>query len=215
MQDTIQVNEIFFSIQGESTFAGLPTIFIRLTGCNLRCSYCDTAYAYNDGENLSISQIIKQIKKYPCNLVEITGGEPLLQKDSIKLSQQLNDLNYTVLMETNGSILLPQKRFFRAIVDVKTPSSNEKNSFNLQNLELLTCNDELKFVIANREDFDFAVSFINCHNLDSLQIPLLFSTVFAKLSPKILAEWILTTNPKIRLQLQLHKYIWNPQKHGV
>lgn len=213
----LQVNEIFFSIQGESSHAGRPCAFIRLTGCNLRCSYCDTAYAYEEGSWLEIPVIERQIRSFDCRLVEITGGEPLLQAETPELIRTLLDRNYTVLLETNGSreIGVVDERCLR-IVDVKCPSSGESEKNRLENLAIITPNDEVKFVIGSREDFTYAKAIISAHlsHRNRLKPPLI-SPVFGRVSPESLARWILEDHLDVRLQIQLHKVIWGAEKRGV
>ena len=213
----LQVNEIFFSIQGESSHAGRPCAFIRLTGCNLRCSYCDTTYAYDEGAWLEILDIERQIRSFHCRLVEITGGEPLLQTQTPELIRTLLDRHYTVLLETNGSreIGVVDERCIR-IVDVKCPSSGESEKNQLENFDIITPNDEVKFVIGNREDFEYANSFISTHlsRRNGLKPPLI-SPVFGRMNPESLAQWILEDHLDARLQIQLHKWIWGAEKRGV
>lgn len=213
----LQVNEIFYSIQGESSHSGRPCAFIRLTGCNLRCSYCDTAYAYDEGDWLEISDIERKIGGFRCGLVEITGGEPLLQTETPELIRTLLDRHYTVLLETNGSREIGgvDERCIR-IVDVKCPSSGESGKNRLENLTLITPNDEIKFVIGNREDFAYAKSMISTHlaGRNGLKPPLL-SPIFGRMNPEILAGWILEDHLDVRMQIQLHKMIWGAEKRGV
>lgn len=213
----LKVNEIFFSIQGESSHAGRPCAFIRLTGCNLRCSYCDTAYAYQEGSWLEIPEIEGRVDAFGCGLVEITGGEPLLQAQTPELVRRLLDRRYTVLLETNGSLEIGavDPRCIR-IVDVKCPSSGESAKNRLENLALLTPNDEVKFVIGDRGDFAYAKSFISTHlsRRRGLKPPLL-SPIFGRVSPESLARWILEERLDARLQIQLHKWIWGAEKRGV
>ncbi len=211
----LKIIEIFYSIQGESTFAGLPCIFIRLFGCNIECSYCDTIYDESEYTFLTVEQIIKKIKNLPGKLVEITGGEPLLQKEVYDLISQLEKSEYTVLLETNGTLSFKNiSSSVHKITDVKCPGSGYGKSFYLKNLEyLIPGRDEIKFVIKDRLDFDFALDFIKKHKLDNQTI--IFSSVFTELHPKTLAEWILETGKNIRMQLQLHKYIWDPDRKGV
>ena len=212
----LKVNEIFYSIQGESTFSGRPCVFIRLSGCNLRCSYCDTKYAYNEGSYMDLDEIISLVLSYKCRLVEVTGGEPLIQEHTPKLISRLIDAGLKVLLETNGSkdISLVDKRCIR-IVDIKCPFSGEveKNDFN--NLKRLTPEDEIKFVIADRKDYDFAKNVLK--NWDIVPFkpnPVHFSPVYGILDPKVLSEWILEDGLDVRLNLQIHKYIWG-DKRGV
>ncbi len=211
------VNEIFYSIQGESSHAGRPCIFVRLTGCNLRCSYCDTRYAYEEGETMTVTEIIDRIGVYPCRLIEVTGGEPLLQQETPLLIEALLNRRYEVLVETNGSrdIRLIDSRAVR-IVDVKCPSSGEAEKNDADNFQRLTSHDEIKFVIATRDDYDFAVRVL----ADNAQAwaacpPPLFSPVFGLLDPAILVQWMITDGLSARLQLQLHKVIWPTDRRGV
>ncbi|OPY69935.1 MAG: 7-carboxy-7-deazaguanine synthase [Syntrophorhabdus sp. PtaU1.Bin002] len=215
MNTILKVNEVFHSIQGESTFAGLPCTFIRLTGCNLRCSYCDTAYAYEEGKEWSIPDLIDCAKHYQSPLVEVTGGEPLLQAGTPELVRALLDEDREVLVETNGSldISVIDKRAV-IIMDMKCPDSgmSDKNLF--ANVGCLKSRDEVKFVIASEGDYSWAKSMIKEHRLERT-CTILFSSVYGKLRPSRLAEWILRDRLKARLQLQLHKYIWEPEKRGV
>lgn len=211
----LKVNEIFYSIQGESTMAGLPCIFIRLTHCNLRCSYCDTEYAFFEGTDFSVSEIISEVNKYGCNLVEITGGEPLLQKEVHILMKELCDLGFQIMIETGGSLPIKEiDKRVKVIMDLKCPSSkmSDKNLF--ENIISLKQDDEIKFVIGNREDYDWSKYLIHKYSLTEKCI-VLFSNVFSELEPIHLAEWILIDKLKVRFQMQIHKYIWNPAKRGV
>jgi 7-carboxy-7-deazaguanine synthase len=208
------VNEIFYSIQGESTFAGERCSFVRLTGCNLRCSYCDTTYAFSKGIHLSIDDICAQLSTYHCNLVEITGGEPLLQSDTPALCCRLLESGYTVLVETNGSqdiSLLPMGCI--RIVDVKCPGSNTGDSFNMKNLNSLTSTDQLKFVISNIDDFEWASRLIAHHLLSSF-FTVIFSPNTLSCSPRELANWIIENNTPVRLGLQIHTIIWGSNAQG-
>lgn len=211
------VNEIFYSIQGESTYSGKPCVFIRLTGCNLRCSYCDTQYAYHDGEKIDIPEIINKVALYGCPLVEVTGGEPLIQEETPYLINQLLGTGYKVLIETNGSqdISRIDNRSIR-IVDIKCPSSGEKDRNDLTNLNRLRDEDELKFVIGDREDYEYAKDILRLigHGSSS-RIAVHFSPSFGRMEPKELADWILNDRLDVRLHLQLHKYIWAPGQRGV
>jgi 7-carboxy-7-deazaguanine synthase len=212
----LHVNEIFYSIQGESLHMGRPCVFIRLTGCNLRCHYCDTQYAYDEGEFFSIPQLIDTIKCFSCNLIEVTGGEPLLQTETPLLVSMLLDEGFEVLVETNGSqdISRLDDRSIR-IVDIKCPASGESNKNYLKNLDHLSAKDQIKFVISDRNDFDFAKEFLD-HLQDLLPLDhILFSPVHQSLSPDQLAEWILQEKLRVRLQLQLHKLIWPFSDRGV
>lgn len=209
-----KVNEIFKSIQGESTYAGLPCTFIRLAGCNLRCTYCDTNYAYYHGNELSDEKIISKIKEYGVNCIEFTGGEPLLQEETPPLLKTLLDKGYNVLIETNGSICIGclDKRL-TIIMDIKTPKSGMSERMNLKNLELLKSNDEVKFVLLSESDFIWAKDMISKYNLLNKTKNILMSPAYGVLPPKALASWILRDNLPIRIQLQIHKYIWAPEEH--
>jgi 7-carboxy-7-deazaguanine synthase len=212
---TLKVNEIFYSIQGESLYAGLPCQFVRLSGCNLRCSYCDTAYAYDDGQLMSVPDIIDHLSQNACRLVEITGGEPLCQDGTPLLIAQLLDNNYTVLLETNGSkdIGKVDSRCIK-IVDIKCPGSGESAKNDLLNLSRLTENDQVKFVISGRKDYEFAKNIIFSTWSPPLPVPVLFSAVHQALSPALLAQWILEDNLNVRLQVQLHKVLWPKDEKG-
>ncbi len=210
----LKVNEIFKSIQGESTHAGLPCTFIRLAGCNLRCTYCDTNYAYYHGKELSDEEITAKIEEYGVNCVEFTGGEPLLQEKTPPLIKTLLDKGYNVLIETNGSICIGclDKRL-TIIMDVKTPKSGMSERMNLKNLKLLKSNDEIKFVLMDESDYIWAKDIISKHNLLNKTKNILMSPAYGILPPKALASWILRDNLPIRLQLQIQKYIWAPEEH--
>ncbi|MBU0650503.1 radical SAM protein [bacterium] len=205
----LKVNEIFKSIQGESSYAGFPCIFIRLSGCNLRCSYCDTSYAYNAGQNFSIEAILKKIKQYRCNLVELTGGEPLLQQEAGCLVDKLCETGYTVLIETNGSVSIKNINNNAIIImDIKCPSSGESEKFCVDNLNFLKQEDEVKFVIANKNDYDWAKEKIKIYKLQNRVKNIIFSPVIVEmLNFKELANWILEDNLDVRFQAQLHKVI--------
>ena len=206
----LKVNEIFFSIQGESTFSGRPCVFVRLTGCNLRCSYCDTKYAYEEGEYMEVEQIIDRVSSYGCKLVEITGGEPLIQENTPYLIEELIDAGFQVLLETNGTkdINIVDKRCIK-IVDIKCPFSGEADKNDFENLKRLGKKDEVKFVIADRKDYEFAKAVLKKWKLVPFKPnPVHFSPVYNILDPKLLAEWILEDRLMVRLNLQLHKLIW-------
>lgn len=211
----MKVCEIFTSIQGESSYAGLPCTFIRLTGCNLRCSYCDTVYAYEEGTELTEDEIINKVKAAGTNTVEITGGEPLLQGDVFNLIKRLLDEGYTVLVETNGSqdIKGIDKRAV-IILDIKTPGSKMSEKMRLSNLTYLKPADELKFVITDRRDYDWSKNFIIEHGLSG-KCKILFSPVFGNADPADLSTWIISDRLDVRLNLQLHKYIYHPDTRGV
>lgn len=209
------INEIFMSIQGESSYAGLPCVFVRLAGCNLQCSWCDTPYARgNEGSyELDADGVTAEVRKYGCRLVEITGGEPLLQDEAPRLAVRLLDEGYRVLIETNGSVGLNtlDKRVIK-VVDVKCPSSGHAGSFLLSNLPFISPDDEIKFVIKDREDYEYAKRFLEEFIEDRTE-RVLFAPVKNELPARELAEWILKDSLKVRLQLQLHSYIW-PDERG-
>lgn len=215
------VSELFFSIQGESTYAGLPCVFIRLAGCNLRCDYCDARYSYEEeGRDYSLSEIITFVDQYPGAMVEITGGEPLLQNNVIPLMESLLGGQRTVLLETNGSCdisMVPAG--VTVIMDVKCPGSGMSSSFRDENLAALRVDDEIKFVLTSRQDYEWAVAFITGHALIDLRSgkasrPLLFSPVPGRVSAAELADWILSDHLPVRLQLQLHKILWPASDRG-
>lgn len=213
----LKVNEIFYSIQGESSFIGIPCVFVRLTGCNLRCSYCDTRYAYEEGTLWDIPDILDRISSYHCPLVEITGGEPLIQKETPLLIRDLLDRGCHVLLETNGSrpIRTIDERCVR-IVDIKCPSSGESRSNDYRNLDDLTGQDEIKFVLGERKDYDFAKEILISRNLaNRISHPPIFSPVTNSLDPKKLVRWILEDHLPVRFQLQLHKILWGNDVRGV
>ena len=215
MPESLIVNEIFHSIQGESTYAGLPCVFVRLTGCKLRCAWCDTAYALTEGVAMSLDDILAKVRAYACPLVEITGGEPLLQPDVLPLLIRLSDLGLTVLLETSGTenIANVDPRIIK-IMDLKCPSSGESDKNRYANLRHLTAKDELKFVLADRADYDWAKRQLAEHDLAN-RCAVLFSPVWDKLPLKTLAEWILADHLPVRLQTQWHKHIWGPDTRGV
>ena len=211
----LKVNEIFYSIQGEGNAAGLPCVFVRLTYCNLRCTYCDTEYAFYDGEEKTLDEIIDEVKKYKCKLVEITGGEPLVQEESLELMRRLCDAGFNVMLETGGSLSIKNvDTRVKMIMDFKCPSSGmEKKNF-YENVNYLKKADEVKFVIGNREDYDWVKEIISGYNLIS-KCEILFSVVFGVVEPVKLVEWILEDKLDVRFQLQMHKYIWHPETKGV
>jgi len=212
---SLTINEIFHSIQGESSFAGLPCIFVRLTYCNLRCSYCDTAYAFEEGKEMSIEEIVETVSEYKTKLVEVTGGEPLMQPASLELMKRLADSGYTVLLETGGSLSIADiDKRVRVIMDIKCPSSRMASKNRFENITLLKSLDEVKFVIGSREDYDWAKSIIAQYKLDE-KCHVLFSPVFGAIELQALTHWILTDNLNVRFQLQMHKYIWSPETRGV
>ncbi len=211
----LKINEIFYSIQGESSQTGKPCIFVRLTYCNLRCSYCDTEYAFYEGCDMTIEQIIRKIAKYPTNLVMVTGGEPLIQHGCIDLMSELLKKKYDVMIETSGSISLDKipKKVIK-IVDFKCPSSNMQHKNDWQILKDINQKDEIKFVIGNQEDYNWSKDMIKEYNLNKL-CPILFSPVYDKIKIEDLSKWILEDGLNVRLQMQLHKYIWGADKKGV
>jgi 7-carboxy-7-deazaguanine synthase len=226
----MQITEIYKSIQGESTHAGLPCVFVRLTGCNLRCSWCDSEYTFTGGHRMGLEEVLEQVAQLsPGGLVEITGGEPMLQeKEVVPLMQRLLDDGYTVLLETSGERRLEHvPRAVHKIVDVKCPNSGEPDTFDLENLEALSSADEVKFVLSDRADYEFARDFTARHDLARRVNAVLFSPAFAKdarggrdtshclLDPRELADWMLADNVPARLGLQLHKFIWDPAMKGV
>jgi 7-carboxy-7-deazaguanine synthase len=226
----MQITEIFKSIQGESTHVGLPCVFVRLTGCNLRCSWCDSEYTFTGGTRMAIEEVIDRVEQLSSSgLVEITGGEPMLQeKEVIPLMQRLLDDGYTVLLETSGERPLDRvPKGVIKIVDVKCPNSGEPDTFNPENLEALDSADEVKFVLSDHADYEFARDFVVRHNLASRVNAVLFSPAFSKaatgsrdtahclLDPRELAEWMLADQVPARLSLQMHKFIWDPATKGV
>jgi 7-carboxy-7-deazaguanine synthase len=232
---TMVITEIFKSIQGEGTRAGLPCVFVRLTGCNLRCTWCDTAYAFHGGKKMSVEEVLERVDELAGHraggsdgepavpLVELTGGEPLLQEEVYPLAKNLLAAGYAVMIETSGERFvgrLPKEVI--KIVDVKCPDSGEPDTFEMRNLEELTENDEVKFVLATRRDYEFAREFTRQHGLARRVKQVLFSPVFEDpegkwpgLEPRLLAEWILAEGLPVRLGLQLHKFIWDPATKGV
>jgi len=211
----MRVTEIFHSIQGESSFAGRPCVFVRLTGCPLRCTWCDTDYAFFGGHDVSIDDILSKVKAYGCRLVEVTGGEPLAQQDAVRLIARLCDEGYQVLIETSGAIdITPVDRRARVILDVKCPGSGMTERMQWSNLDKLEPKDEAKFVLADRRDYEWAREIMAQHKLTE-RCSVLMSPVFGSLEPRQLAEWILADRLPVRFQLQLHKLIWAPDLRGV
>jgi len=204
----IKVNEIFYSLQGESSYVGLPTIFIRLTGCPMRCNYCDTSYAFNAGDNFTINHILEIISQYKTKNVTVTGGEPLAQKECWSLLKQLCDRGYKVSLETGGAISISEiDKRVKIVLDIKTPGSGEEKNNFWGNLELIKSNDEIKFVITDIKDYIWAKELLVREKLNEKAL-ILFSPVFSDLNPKYLAEWILKDQLPVRFQIQLHKIIW-------
>ena len=209
--DILRVNEIFLSLQGETSRVGLPTVFIRLTGCPLRCSYCDTEYAFYNGKNISISSVMDTVSGYGVQNVTVTGGEPLAQKKCLLLLKLLCDIGYSVSLETSGAQDL-SKVDIRVIkvMDIKTPGSGEDKKNKWTNLEYLTSQDELKFVLSDEEDYQWAIKTIQNYHLDKI-CPILFSPVYNKLDPALLAAWVLRDRLGVRMQIQLHKLLWGEE----
>lgn len=210
----LRITEIFHSIQGESTHAGRPCVFVRLTGCNLRCRWCDSEYTFTGGERMSLDEVMDRVKAYGCHLVEVTGGEPLAQPESLELIERLCGEGFEVLIETSGSIdITPVDRRAKIILDVKCPGSGEVEKNRWSNLDQLSPYDEVKFVIADRTDYDWSRQIIEERGIEVERI--LFSPAWGELDLKQLAEWILADRLPVRLQTQLHKHIWGPGVHGV
>lgn len=210
------ITEIFKSIQGESTFAGLPCVFVRLTGCNLRCHWCDTAYAFHGGERLTVGEVLGKVRELGGKLVELTGGEPLLQQEVYPLAEQLLGEGFQVLVETSGERYIG--RLPKAVVkvlDVKCPGSGEGGTFCADNLDALEKKDQIKFVIADEMDYSYAREFMLQHDLRRRVDEVILSPVFGKLHPRQLSEWILRDGLDVRLGLQIHKFVWDPDAHGV
>lgn len=211
----LKINEIFYSIQGETSYVGNPTVFVRTTACNLRCTYCDTKYSYYEGEMQSLETIIKEIDSHQAPYVCVTGGEPLLQKEVHTLMSTLCDRGYKVSLETSGSKSIEQvDERVKIILDVKTPDSGAANSFLMENVGFSTPSTEYKFVICSEEDFDWSENFCRQHNLFE-KFMVLYSPSYGQVSERWLAEKILQKKSSARLQLQLHKYIWSPETRGV
>ena len=210
------VNEIFYSIQGESTHAGEPCVFVRLTACDLRCSWCDTAYAFHEGKKMSVDAVLEVVDRFQCPLVEVTGGEPLLQDDVYPLMDRLLQSGRTVMLETGGHRPIDRvPRGVVKIVDVKCPASGESGRNDWSNIDKLTPHDQVKFVVQDRADYEFARDVIARNDLASRAGAILMSPVHGVLDPKTLSEWILADHLPVRLQLQLHKFIWHPNARGV
>lgn len=211
----LRVTEIYYSIQGEGSKSGLPCVFVRLSGCNLRCSWCDTEYGFSGGKEMSCAEILRTVQEYNCSLVEVTGGEPLMQTETPELVDLFLENEYSVMVETGGSLdisVLSDKTI--KIVDMKCPGSgmSEKNDY--ENLQRLTAIDELKFVVADKKDFDWSCALIKKHQLENRD-NLIFSPVYGEVKLADLADWIMKSGLKVRLQVQLHKYIWGAEKTGV
>ena len=214
--DSVKVKEIYLSLQGESSHQGLLCAFIRLTGCHLRCTYCDSEFSFYGGRKMATREVVEAVLAMKTPMVELTGGEPLLQPGAYPLMEQLLEAGLTVLLETSGAIdvrCVPDA--VHAIVDMKTPSSGEVDRNDYRNFESMDARDELKFVIGSREDFDWAAQLIATHRLGARPFGMLFSTVYGSLEPRLLAEWIVEARLPVRFQLQQHKYVWPPDARGV
>ncbi len=212
MTQTLRITEIFYSLQGETRTSGLPTVFVRLTGCPLRCQYCDTAYAFSGGELLELDSILERVASYKPRYVCVTGGEPLAQPNCLPLLQRLCDAGYQVSLETSGALgVAGVDPRVSKVVDLKTPGSEEVGRNRYENIELLTSNDQVKFVICSREDYDWAVSKLIQYGLDQRAGEVLFSPSHQQVSARQLAEWVIADNLPVRMQLQLHKILWNDE----
>lgn len=211
----MRITEIFNSIQGESTYAGLPCTFVRLTGCPLRCTWCDSEYTFHGGIEMSLSEVTERVRAYACRLVEVTGGEPLHQAEAFSLIERLCSDGYTVLVETSGAIdVSPVDLRAHIILDVKCPGSGMTNRMDWKNVDRLTEKDEAKFVLKDRADYEWACSILTQYDLTH-RCTILFSPVFGELDLRQLAEWILADKLRVRFQMQVHKYIWDPSMRGV
>ena len=212
----LTVYEIYTSIQGESTHAGRPCTFVRLAACDLRCAWCDTPYAFSGGTKMSVEEVVSRVSELRCPLVELTGGEPLLQKAAIPLMQRLLETGHEVLLETGGHLSVADvPDAVVRIVDVKCPGSGEAGKMHWPNLDLLRPHDEVKFVLTDRADYEYARDVVQRHGLTAKVAAVLFSPVHGVLDPQLLSQWILADHLPARLQLQLHKYIWSPETRGV
>lgn len=212
MNQTLRITEIFYSLQGETRSAGLPTVFVRLTGCPLRCQYCDTAYAFSGGEIMTLEEILAQVAGYRPRYVCVTGGEPLAQPNCIALLTALCDAGYEVSLETSGALdIAPVDVRVSRVVDLKTPGSAEVGRNRYENMAELTRNDQVKFVVCSREDYDWAVSKVIEYRLDARAGEVLMSPSHKELDARTLADWIVADNLPVRMQLQLHKYLWNDE----
>jgi 7-carboxy-7-deazaguanine synthase len=212
----LTINEIFHSIQGESTHAGRRCVFVRLTACDLRCSWCDTPYAFHEGRKMSLDEVVAEVERHDCDTVELTGGEPLLQRDVYPLIDRLLERGKLVLIETGGHISLERvPAAVRTIMDVKCPGSGEAGRTDWSNLDRLDDNDEVKFVIRDRADYEYARDVVRRHALETKVHAVLFSPVHGVMDPKTLSEWVLDDRLPVRVQLQVHKYIWTPETRGV
>jgi 7-carboxy-7-deazaguanine synthase len=215
-EKTLTVNEIYHSVQGESTWIGCPCVFVRLAFCDLRCNYCDTQYAFYEGTKRTLNEIVDAVAAFHCPLVEITGGEPLLQKNVLPLMSMLCDLDYSVLLETSGAhdISKIDPRVYR-IMDLKTPGSGEADKNLWANISFLTSRDEVKFVMGSREDYEWSRDKVRRYDLSTRCHAVLFSPIFGRIDPRQIVEWILADKLNVRFQLQMHKFIWSPTQRGV
>lgn len=212
----LTINEIFYSVQGESSYAGRPCVFVRLTACDLRCSWCDTPYAFHEGQKRTIDDVLAEVERFGCDLVEVTGGEPLLQREVYPLMASLLERRKTVLLETGGhrsTALVPEPVV--TILDVKCPGSGEAARMDWENLARLRPHDEVKFVVKDREDYEYARRVIGEYRLEGRVAAIHLSAVHGVLDPKTLSEWVLADRLPVRVQLQLHKLIWSPDTRGV
>ncbi len=216
IEGLLTINEIFYSVQGESTYAGRPCVFVRLTACDLRCSWCDTPYAFHEGSRRTVEDVLADVERFDCPLVEVTGGEPLLQQEVYPLMQQLLDSGKTVLLETGGhrsTERVPEPVV--TILDVKCPGSGESERMDWDNLSRLRPHDEVKFVVKDRADYEYARAAIARHGLADRAAAVHLSPVHGVLDAKTLSEWVLADRLPVRVQLQLHKFIWSPETRGV
>ncbi len=215
IDERLRIIEVYASVQGESTWAGLPCVFVRLAGCNLRCTWCDSEFTFTGGEHRSIASVVQQVHDMGIELVEVTGGEPLAQRQAIDLIQALLGNGHTVLVETSGSIDISEvPEGAHIIMDLKPPDSGEVDSNDMANLERLSAGDEVKFVLASRGDYEWSRNIVITHRLTE-RVPVLFSTAFGLLDPAKVSEWLCEDKLPVRLQLQMHKYIWPPSERGV
>ena len=211
----MRITEIFHSIQGESTFAGRPCTFVRLTGCPLRCAWCDSEYTFYGGTEMTLDDVLAKVRSYGCRLVEVTGGEPLHQPEAFTLIERLCAEGFEVLVETSGAIdIAPVDPRAHIIMDVKCPGSGMMDRMDWRNLDRIASKDEVKFVLKDRVDYEFARELVRRHNLTE-RCPVLFSPSFGELDPRQLSEWVLADRLPVRVQLQLHKLIWDPNMKGV
>ena len=215
-EKTLTINEIYHSIQGESTWAGLPCVFVRLTFCDLRCNYCDTDYAFYEGKKQTLNEIVGAATAFQCPLVEITGGEPLLQKNVLPLMSMLCDAGHTVLHETSGAHdISPVDARVHRIMDLKTPGSGEVDRNLWSNIDHLSMRDEVKFVMGSREDYEWACDKVERYDFPRRCHAVLFSPIFGRIDPREIVDWILEDKLNVRFQLQMHKFIWSPAQRGV